>query len=340
MVGFLKRKIFFSLNFFSVIFFAITSAFFTFQSDAATRWNLPTGYNANSFQTQNVEYFAREVERLSEGELVINVHPGGALFKQQEIKRAVQAGLVPIGETILSGLANENPLFGIDSIPFVATGYVQAAGLLDAAKEYQQSQMARQGLQILTYVPWPGQGLWSNKPISKPKDIKNSKMRVYNPASTRLAELVGAIPLTIQLTELPQALSTGTVDNVFTSSVAGLEMKIFENTRYFYPFDAWHPHDVILVNQRAFMRLPENAQQALINAAELAQERGWNKSQQESALAMNHLSEEGIQIVEPSAEILELFLHSGKQMVEEWQKDVGDDGFNILQLYQEILANQ
>jgi TRAP-type C4-dicarboxylate transport system substrate-binding protein len=168
-------------------------------ASAQTKWDLPTGYSANSFQTQNVQQFANEVDQLTGGKLKITLHPGGSLYKANEIKRAVQTGQVPAAEFILSGAANENPLFGIDSIPFLATSYADAKRLYQAAKPAQDKLLASQGIKVLFTVPWPGQSLYSLKPINTPADFAGTKMRAYNPATTRIAQLLKAQPVTIQL---------------------------------------------------------------------------------------------------------------------------------------------
>ncbi|MDP3170792.1 MAG: C4-dicarboxylate ABC transporter substrate-binding protein, partial [Polaromonas sp.] len=126
---------------------------FQVSAQAQTKWDLPTGYSANSFQTQNVQQFANEVDQLTGGKLKITLHPGGSLYKANEIKRAVQTGQVQAAEFILSGAANENPLFGVDSIPFLATSYSDAKRLYLAAKPAQDKLLASQGMKVLFTVP-------------------------------------------------------------------------------------------------------------------------------------------------------------------------------------------
>jgi TRAP-type C4-dicarboxylate transport system substrate-binding protein len=225
-----------------------------FAAQAETKWDLPSGYAANTFHTQNLEQFAKDVNASSAGKLVITVHPGASLFKQPEIKRAIQTGLVPMGEFIISGQSNENPLFGVDSIPFLATSYVEARKLYDAARPVQQKVLAGQGLKLLYSVPWPGQSLYSVSAISGPDDLKGSKMRTYNPATTKIAQMLGAAPVTIQLPELGQALATGAVQNFLTSSASGVDSKLYEQTKFFYPVNAWYPRNVVAVSQKAFGR--------------------------------------------------------------------------------------
>lgn len=70
---------------------------------AQTKWDLPTGYATSSFQTENVQLFANDVDKATAGKLKITLHANGSLYKANEIKRAVQTGQTPAGEFLLSG---------------------------------------------------------------------------------------------------------------------------------------------------------------------------------------------------------------------------------------------
>ena len=154
---------------------------------AQTKWDLPTGYGVTSFQTENVQLFANEVDKATAGKLKITLHPNGSLYKANEIKRAVQTGQTPAGEFLLSGSANENPLYGVDSIPFLAVNYGDARKLYIASKPALEKLLASQGMKLMFSVPWPGQSLYSVKEIKGPEDLKGTKMRAYTPATTRIA---------------------------------------------------------------------------------------------------------------------------------------------------------
>lgn len=246
---------------------------------AQVKWDLPTGYSVGSFQTQNVQQFVEDVNRATGGRLKITLHPNGSLYKANEIKRAVQTGQVQIGEFILSGAANENPLFGVDSVPFLAVSYPDAKRLAAASRPSLEKLLAGQGMRLLFVSPWPGQSLYSAKPVGSVADLKGTKMRAYNPATSRIAQLVGAQPTTIQLAELGQALATGTVENFLTSSASGVENKLYESVKYFYSVNAWLPKNAIVVQARTFNALDKAAQDALLKASADAESRGWTLSE-------------------------------------------------------------
>lgn len=300
---------------------------------AQVKWDLPSGYGANTFQVQNLQQFASEVDKATGGKLKITLHPGGSLYKANEIKRAVQTGQTPAGEFIISGAANENPLFGIDSVPFLATGYADAKRLYTAARGAQEKVLAQQGMKVLFSVPWPGQSLYSIKPVSGPADLVGTKMRAYNPATTRIAQLLKAQPVTIQLAELPQALATGAVQNFLTSSASGVESKLHEQVKHFYPVSAWLPRNVTVVNQKDFDALDKATQDALLKAAAEAESRGWAMSEKLDGEYIKQLAANGMSITQPSAELRQALSAIGETMTAEWIKAAGADGQAIVDAY-------
>jgi len=300
---------------------------------AQVKWDLPTGYAANTFQTQNNQQFAKEVDELTGGKLKITLHPGGSLYKANEIKRAVQTGQVPSAEFILSGAANENALYGVDAVPFLAISYADSWRLYQAAKPAQEKLLASQGMKLLFSVPWPGQSLYSNKPIQAPSDFAGTKMRAYNPASTRIAQLLKAQPVTIQLSELGQALATNTVNNFLTSSASGVESKLYEQVKYFYTVNAWLPRNATVVNQKAFDALDKPTQEAVMKAAAAAEKRGWETSERLDKEYLKELAAKGMVIAEPSAALKAEFAKIGDTMTEEWIKNAGADGKAIVDAY-------
>jgi TRAP-type C4-dicarboxylate transport system substrate-binding protein len=313
--------------------FCLCAVAFACAASAQTKWDLPTGYSANSFQTQNVQQFANEVEQATGGKLKITLHPGGSLYKANEIKRAVQTGQVQAAEFILSGSANENPLFGVDSIPFLATSYSAARRLYEAAKPVQDKLLASQGMKVLFSVPWPGQSLYSIRPVNSPADLAGTKMRTYNPATTRIAQLLKAQPVTIQLAELPQALATGGVQNFLTSSASGVESKLHEQVKYFYPVSAWLPRNATVVSQKAFDALDKPTQEAVLKAAAAAEQRGWATSERLDGEFIKELGAKGMTVAAPSDSIRKELAAIGEVMTADWIKAAGPEGQAVINAF-------
>jgi TRAP-type C4-dicarboxylate transport system substrate-binding protein len=314
-------------------FFAIAAVAFAATAAAQTKWDMPTPYPATNFHTENIVQFAADVDKATGGKLRITVHPAASLFKAPEIKRAVQGGQAQIGEILISGYANEDPIFGIDSVPFLATSYAESAKLWKVSRKAVEERFAKQGMVVLYAVPWPPQGIYSTKPLNSVADMKGLKLRAYNPAISRIAELAGAQPVTIQAAELAQAMATGAVNANITSGSTGYDTKAWEVVKNFYDTQAWLPKNVIFANKKAFDALDKASQEAVRKAAAAAETRGWKVSEEKTAWYLGELKKNGMNVAPPSAQLKADFRKIGQTITDEWLKTAGPDGKAIVDAF-------
>lgn len=301
---------------------------------AETTWDFPTAYPESNMHTQNIRAFADNVQKLTNGELVFNIHSNASLFKMPEIKRAIQTNQAQIGEFILTAYANEDPIFELDGVPFVASGYDAAWKLYQAQKPFLEKKLESQGMKLLFTVAWPPQGIFVNKELNSVDDLKGLKWRAYSPVTAKIAQLVGAQPVTIQQAELTQALATGVVNALMTSSATGYDIKINEFIKYFYDNEAWLPKNAVVVNKKSFSKLTEEQQKALMTAAEQAEKAGWELSRQKTDFFKSSLAKEGLKMIKPSEALQNGLVEKTKVMLEDWRKRAGADGEKLLEAYQ------
>ncbi|GLV48793.1 C4-dicarboxylate ABC transporter substrate-binding protein [Thermus sp. LT1-2-5] len=299
----------------------------------AQTWNMATPYPPANFHTQNILQFAKEVEEATGGRMRITVHPGGSLFPHPHILPAVRNGQIQLGEVLMSLLANENPLFNLDSIPFVATSYEEARRLYQAQRPEVEKWLAQRGVVFLYAVPWPPQGLYTKRPVNSAQDLKGMRFRAYNPATARLAELLGMTPVQVEAADIPQAFATGIVEAMITSPVTGVDSQAWDFARYFYDVKAWVPKNMVVIGRRAFESLSPQDREALLQAAKRAEERGWRLSQEQEEKALQTLASRGMQVVKPSPQLLSDLKKVGQTMILDWQRQAGATGVKIYRQY-------
>jgi TRAP-type transport system periplasmic protein len=300
---------------------------------AQTKWDLPTAYPASNFHTENLVQFAKDVDKATAGKLKIQVHPNASLFKATEIKRAVQQGQAQIGEILLVNFQNEWQIYGADGIPFLADSYDESMKLYKAQKPLLEKKLGEQGMMLLYSLPWPPQGIYSKKPLNSAADMKGLKWRAYSPATARIAELVGAQPVTVQAAELSQAMATGVVDSYMSSGSTGYDTKTYEHIKNWYDTQAWLPKNAVFVNRAAFNALDKATQDALLKAGAEAETRGWAASKAENTRTQNLLKQNGMNIVTPSPQLKADMQKVGETMLKEWLEKAGPDGKALVDAY-------
>jgi TRAP-type transport system periplasmic protein len=302
-------------------------------AQAQTKWDMPTPYSDGEFHTRNVKQFAEEVKKNTGGALDITVHSNGSLIKHPDILRSVSTGQVNIAEFLLGQFGNEDPVFAADNVPFVAPGYDNAFRFYQAQKPVLEKKLEGRGMKLLYAVSWPGQGIYTKDPVKTVSDFKGLKMRTYSPLTSRLAELLGASPTIAQVPDVPQMFATGAMHAMVTSSATGTSTKAWEFVKNYYKTNAWNPKNVVVVNQRAFARLPKAQQEGLVKAAAAAEPRGWEMSKAREKEGDETLAKNGVTVVEANAELRSALSKLGEQMAAEWEKSAGADGQAILKAY-------
>ena len=300
---------------------------------AQTKWDVPTAYPANNFHTENLQQFANDVDKATSGKLKLQLHPNASLFKAPEIKRAVQGGQAQAGEILLVNYENEDPLYGLDGVPFLATSYKDAYKLYKAERKALEDKLAKQGMLLLYTVPWPPQGIYTNRVLNAAADMKGLKWRAYSPATSKIAELVGAQPVTVQAAEVSQALATGVIDSYMSSGATGYDSKTYEHLKHFYDTQAWLPKNAIVVNRAAFNALDKSTQAAVMKAAAEAETRGWKLSEEKTNWYLDQLRKNGMTIDKPSEQLTADMRKVGNVMLADWLRKAGPDGKKVIDEY-------
>ena len=320
-------------NFVRVCAALLTTLGIASAASAQTKWDMPTPYPDGNFHTRNIVQFAADVDKATNGSLKIAVHSAGSLIKHPEIKRSVRQGTAPIGEMLESLSSNEAAVYGLDSVPFLATGYDASRKLYAAQRPYLEKQLASEGLMLLYSVPWPPQGLYAKREIKSVDDLKGLKFRTYNAMIGRIAALAGAIPTQIEVPDLPTAFATGRVDVMITSASTGVDTKSQDYLTHYIDTQAWLPRNIVIVNKAAFDKLSAAEKKAVIDAAKVAEDRGWKLSIEEMTIKTKALKDAGIKVMPPSPELKAGLAKIGSTIASEWEKSAGADGAAMLAAY-------
>jgi TRAP-type C4-dicarboxylate transport system substrate-binding protein len=299
-------------------------------SQAQTVWKLATGYRAESFHTENLRQFAKDVAAATDGKLVIEIHPNNALAKLADIRAKVEAGEIAAGEVIMTSLVKQIPAAGADSVPFIVNSFDDARWLWEHQRTIVEPALDKRGLTALYVVPWPSQGLFSTKPIRSASDLKGAKMRTYNAATVRIAELTGATPVDVTMTEVAAAVAAGRIDSMITSGITGVENRVWGQIKYFYDIRAWFPKNLVMVNSAAFKALDAKTQAALRQAAAAAEKRGWAMSEAAAAASLGEMTSHGMKIEAIGFEFRNELRRFGEKFSIEWVRATGQEASAIL----------
>ncbi|WP_158292171.1 TRAP transporter substrate-binding protein [Paracraurococcus ruber] len=303
---------------------------------AQTRWVMATPY-AENFHTINIRQFIADVERATEGRLTVQLHNNASLLPMAQIKRGVQTGQVQLGEILLSAYANEDPFFEVDGVPFLAWTWPQAEALNAATEPFIRARLERQGLTLLYIVHWDAQGFYMRSEMRSVQDLRGTRFRAYNTVTSRMAELMGATPVTVQLAEVSQAFATNVIQSMFTSAQSGVNVTAWDFTRYWYNVGGMRTRNAVFVNTRALQALDAPTRAALMAAAGTAAERGKELARQAEVVQAERLRSQGMQLPPPTEQMMTELKQIGETLTAEWVQRAGPEGTQMLERYRAAL---
>ncbi len=274
------------------------------QAMAETAWDMSIAWPEGNFHTQNAMAFAERVKEVTDGEVVITVHSGGALgIKGPEAMAAVRDGLVPIAEILLNQQVGEAPLTGIETLPFIAPTMPDYALLHKFYRPKLERVAAEMNQKVLYVAPWPGQAVFSPNPIATLDDMKGLTIRVVDANGMNFFTALGATPIQMPWGEVVPSLAAGTIKGVTTSSSSGVDGAFWEFTKYMNTFNWQTSSNMVAVNLDAWNALPQDMQQKIEALAFEMEGQFLVNSYNEDARKIALLKEHGVEVSAPSPEL-------------------------------------
>jgi TRAP-type C4-dicarboxylate transport system substrate-binding protein len=312
------------------IVLVVAAAFLTTPCLAKTTWNANSVWPPKNNHSVGLTEFAEKVKTATNGELELVVSSGGALgYKGPELLKVVRDGLVPVSDILISGVAGDEKIFQIVTLPFLVRDFKELKTLIDMSRPAFDKAAAKWNQKILYIAPWPGAGLWTKKKITTVADMKGLKTRTYDKNGALVMEAVGATPLALPFSEVYTSLQTGVIDSVMTSTPTAVDAKFWEVLKYYEPLNITIATDMVTVNLKAFQKLPKAQQDALVKAGKEMDTIMWDRVVKWDKDMEAISNKNGIETVVPSKQMIQDLEKVTQNIRAEWLKTAPPDAKKI-----------
>lgn len=296
------------------------------------KWDMPNEYPGTSIQGAGDQFFGEKLNELTNGEIEVVHHFGGALgFRSKDQLDAVGDGAVEIANTFVPQLGGVNPIFTLSSLPFLVSTPKEAHILYEVSKPYYDKHLAQYNQKLLYASPWPASGLWGQKPYDSMESIEGLKMRSYDVNSSRVFRDANASPVQLSWADIVPQLTTGGIDGVLTSSESGLSASFNDYAKFFTEINYDSTINMITMNLDTWEELSDEHKKAVNQAALEAETFVWNNI--DAAIARNHevATSRGVTVVtELKPGYREEMKKLAEPAIQAWTKSMGKDGEEII----------
>lgn len=301
---------------------------------AQTKWDMAIVWPAGNFHTQNAMRFAAEVKTATGGRVEIVVHAGGALGqKGPELLKSVQQGIVPLAEFALVQQVGEEPLLGIEALPFLVNDYAELKKFYGHARPHIEKVFERRNQKLLYLVPWPSQGIFTKTRIEKLADLKGLKIRTTDKISSDLASRLAMVPVQLPFGDVVPALATGRLDAIGTGTSSAVDGKFWEFLKYMYRVNHFWASNVVAVNAAALAKLGADQQKAIMDVAQRLEPEFWTVSAAADTKNAEILERNKLELLQPSAALLSDMRKAAIPLWDEYAQANGEPAASILKAY-------
>ena len=320
----------------TILFLSLSCGLSTCGERPDKEWDmsLPSGFS--EFHTQNAIKFSEEVFKVTKGKLKINVHPGAILgLKGPESIRALEEGLVDMAEMPTFQQVGVEPLLGLDSLPFLIRDQTDLRVLYSILRPKLEDLYASHNLKIIYMVPWPNQNFYTKIKTDKLSSLIGTKIRTYDRNSSELIERLGLGAVQLPSQDVVTALASGMVDGVMTSTTTGAAQKYWEFLNYIYRTNHLWVSNVMAVNLKSWNKLEPDVQQAVEDVAIKLEPVFWAVSKGDDQAKLKVLVENGIEVIEPSNQMMAEMRALATPMWQDFITRVGPIAQDIIEEYLE-----
>lgn len=280
------------------------------------------------------------VKEATNGMVEMTVRPGGALgFQGPELLRVVRDGLVPVSDMLTSGVAGDEPLFEVVTLPFLVQSFEEGRIINDIARPYFDEIAEKKWNQKILYVaPWPAAGFWTKEEITSIEDARGLRMRTYDKNGALVVEAIGGVPYPLPFSEVYSSLATGLIDSVLTSTPTAVDAKFWEVLNYYLPVNVTMATNLVTVNLNEFNKLDDATKEALLRAGRDMEAKMWEDVEKLDKEKEAIVNENGIVTLTPSAEFLADLTTVTEQIRQDWLKEAPPEAKEIIEKFYQAVG--
>jgi TRAP-type C4-dicarboxylate transport system substrate-binding protein len=278
-------------------------------------------------QSKLAEAWCKEVEKRTDGKVVVEYYPGQTLTKAKQVYDGVVQGLSDVGFSVLGYTPGRFPIMEVVDLPL---GYKTGVGATKVANEVYETFKDKvfKDTEVM-YVHAHGAGLLhtKGKPVKKLEDLEGLKIRSHG-YSAKSVKALGGTPVAMPMPQSYQALQKGVVDGAMYPLESNKGWKLGEVIDYVtlsYPV-AYTTTFFVVMNKDKWNSLPDDAKKAIkeINKEWLEKHgKAWDESDKEG---MEFLKSKGKEVIELSPEEGEKWKKAVEPVLEQYVEDTKKKG--------------
>jgi TRAP-type C4-dicarboxylate transport system substrate-binding protein len=246
------------------------------------------------------------------GGVNLRIYAGGKLGGEAKMVSQMRLGALDAALLTVAGLSDIEPaVSGLQNIPMMFHTLEEVDYVGARLRPMLADRMGKAGFVVLFWGDTGWVRFFSKEPMQTPDDLKKTKMFTWagNPAFTAMLKSGGLQPVPLETADIVPMLDTGLITSVSLPPFVALAAQVYSRAPHMLDLN-WAPLTGALVVRKAVWdRIPAEAKETLLAAAEEAGKTNTTQGRSESDKAVAVMQEKGLTVHKVTPE-----------MEKEWRK--------------------
>lgn len=299
---------------------------------AQVKWQMVTEYPQSNISGTGLATFGELVAAKTSGAVTtVNAYDNQLKITSGQMIDAARDHKISGGDAFTGPLEAVEPIFGLASLPFAVQSTPVAKTVNERARSLYDTALRSHGLRLLYITIWPPTGIWSDRAIKSPDDIKVLAVRAYDNNSAQVMRAVGAKAEFLPFGEAIEKVKRRELNAILTSGDGGAGRKLWDYLNHFTPINYAIPISIAFVRNDEFEALPKDVQEQVLAAAKETEESQYDLLKNRTAENYARMRSNGVSIDEPvAAELIAALKAAAAAPVAAWKAKVSPEAVAIV----------
>jgi tripartite ATP-independent transporter DctP family solute receptor len=257
----------------------------------------PLGYPT----VEAVVRMGKKLEAASSGRLTVQMYPQMQLGGEKEMIEQAQVGALQIARVSVGALGPVVDELNVFNLPFIFRDEAHMRKVIDGPIGEELLQKVTSSPARLVALGWMDAGtrnVYSNKPVTKPADLKGMKVRMMgNPIFVETMNAMGGNGVAMGFNELYSAMQTGVVDGAENNEPTVLAQNHYQVAKIYSLTGHLIIPEMFVFSKVSWDKLSKDDQALLKKVSREAQMEQRGLWDDKTAKATEELKSKGVQFV-------------------------------------------
>ncbi|MHB0994973.1 MAG: TRAP transporter substrate-binding protein [Elusimicrobiales bacterium] len=247
--------------------------------------------------------FTEETTAKTGGRVKFKIYAGGVSGDEKDVVRKIRLGQLHAGGFTGFGIGEIAPEARLLDTPFLFKNAREIDHVYKTMDADFRKIFESRGYVLLGWAEVGNVNIFSNSPVTKPEDLRNVKMWLWegDPIAEATFKALNIKPIPLSITDVMTSLQTGMINGVYGSPLSVIALQWFARMKYVFALPLTNASGAVMISKKTFDKLSAEDREVMLELGEKYFRALTLQSRKENDESVAILKKKGLVFTEPAS---------------------------------------